>query len=686
MPTTAPIRVPIVGDNRLAKQFQSVVRDAKKLGQGMSRVGGMMTSRLTLPILGAGVAAVKVGADYDYAMRKVQAKVEITTKSIGDLRTQSKELGRTTVHTASQVAGAQEKMAMAGWKSHEVFNALPAVLDLSTASGTELIQTADIASNIMQTFAIKSSEAARVSDVLSTVVAGANVDMEMLADTMKYAGPTAKMFGASMEDTAAAAGFLGNMGIQGTMAGTAMANMFTNLAAPTSRAKTLLKKMGVEVSDKTTGKIKRFNEILGDLSFGMRKLDQAGQLGAIKDIFGKRAMKAAGPAIADFQKMDFALNQFAHTVNNVKPGKAAEMVAVMTGGATGSMKRFTSALEGLGIAFAESGLLDHVSKIAESMAKFMTSLSNLAPETRSFYLKIAGITAIIGPALVVIGKLITIGAGIAGAIGPGGAAIAALTHPVGIATAAIIGLGAAVWYLRDELKPIIDVIKIEVLSVFGELTGAGDDSTSMLMDLGGAVKEVASFFAPFASVLTKVHVKILLLPLKWFINNLKFVAKVASLVFRIFSTGAAVVNELATKIKGFLQPALDIIGYYFDSLKAKIYRVLWPLRKLADMAKEVAVNFDDLFGSSEEGKAIKLEVGNTDLAMKNSKGESEMLGFGRGSYAPMDTGQSALDIKSESKSKVEVEFKNLPPGARVDTAYGDVSVFGDRGEMMEGDL
>lgn len=685
MPTTAPIKVPIVGENKLAKDFQKVTQQARRFGQGLSRIGSTMTSRLTMPLVGAGVAAVKVGSDYDFAMRKVQAKVEITTKSIGDLRTQSKELGRTTVHTAREVAGAQEKMAMAGWKSHEVFNALPAVLDLSTASGTELIQTADIASNIMQTFAINSAEAGRVSDVLSTVVAGANVDMEMLADTMKYAGPSAKMFGASMEDTAAAAGFLGNMGIQGSMAGTAMSNMFINLAAPTGKAADLLRELGTEVSDKTTGKIRNYRDILKDLAVGMTDLGQQKRLAVIKEIFGKRALRAAGPAVADIGKMNSSLESFSRTVNNIKPGKASEMVAIMTGGATGSMKRFTSALEGLGIAFAESGLLDNVSRIAEYLAGFMKGLADLAPETRAFYLRVAGITAIIGPALVIIGKLVAVGATIAGAIGPGGAAIAALTSPVGIAAAAIMGLAGAAWYLRDELEPVIDVVKIELTSAFTDVVGSGGVAKDMLLDLGGAAKQVVSFFAPFASVLTKVHFKILLLPLKAFIKNFKVVARVASLVFRIFSAGAAVVNSLATKVKGFLQPALDKLSYFFDSLKAKIRMVLWPLRKLSETVQGLAIDFDALFSSGDDEKTIKVVGGTNDLGLKNKNGDTENLGMGRGSYTPYEKGGEPLaDMKTPEKAKVEVEFKNMPKDTRVAVASGDVSLWGDTGPLMEG--
>ncbi len=53
-----------------------------------------------------------------------------------------------------------------------------------------------------------------MADVFAVTVTRTNTNVEMLGETMKYAAPVAKAFGASMEETAALAGIMANSGIK----------------------------------------------------------------------------------------------------------------------------------------------------------------------------------------------------------------------------------------------------------------------------------------------------------------------------------------------------------------------------------------------------------------------------------------------------------------------------------------
>ena len=72
-----------------------------------------------------------------------------------------------------------------------------------------------------------------------------NVDLGMLGESFKYAAPLAKAAGWSFEETAAAIGFLGNAGIQGSMAGTGLNNMLATLSDTSSTGGKKLKEFGV---------------------------------------------------------------------------------------------------------------------------------------------------------------------------------------------------------------------------------------------------------------------------------------------------------------------------------------------------------------------------------------------------------------------------------------------------------
>lgn len=88
---------------------------------------------------------------------------------------------------------------------------------------------ADLMTNIMSMYQIPMTEAARVTDDLYTAVTNANISLTDLAQSISYAGADMATAGVDLRQTAAAIGVLGDMGIQGSMAGTSLANMIRYL-------------------------------------------------------------------------------------------------------------------------------------------------------------------------------------------------------------------------------------------------------------------------------------------------------------------------------------------------------------------------------------------------------------------------------------------------------------------------
>lgn len=134
--------------------------------------------------------------------------------------------------TASDVASGQRYLAMAGNK----FDAIKEMI--GPASKLASIFTmpvggkggvADLMTNIMSMYQIPMTEAARVTDDLYTAVTNANISLQDLAQSISYAGADMATAGVDLRQTAAAIGVLGDMGIQGSMAGTSLANMIRYL-------------------------------------------------------------------------------------------------------------------------------------------------------------------------------------------------------------------------------------------------------------------------------------------------------------------------------------------------------------------------------------------------------------------------------------------------------------------------
>ncbi len=172
-----------------AKRASSRVRI---MGERMDSIGGKMRSVGSSVAMTSGIAfgalalslrdAVQVGIDFEKQMSKVQAISGGSAAEIAKLREQAKELGATTVFTASQAADAQGFLAMAGFKVNDIYDAMPGMLSLAAAGQLELGAAADITSNIMSAFALKAKESGHASDVIAYAAANANTNVEQMGE------------------------------------------------------------------------------------------------------------------------------------------------------------------------------------------------------------------------------------------------------------------------------------------------------------------------------------------------------------------------------------------------------------------------------------------------------------------------------------------------------------------------
>ena len=103
------------------------VKDLKNLGDKISGVGTTLTKTVTTPIVGLGTVAVKTAADFDSAMSQVGAVSGATGKDLDALRDKAREMGSKTKFSASEAAEAMNYMAMAGWKTSDIKNAMSGI-------------------------------------------------------------------------------------------------------------------------------------------------------------------------------------------------------------------------------------------------------------------------------------------------------------------------------------------------------------------------------------------------------------------------------------------------------------------------------------------------------------------------------------------------------------------------------
>ena len=298
-------------------------------------------------------------------MSQVKAVSGATGSEFDKLTAKAKEMGATTKFTATQSAEAFNYMAMAGWDSQQMLDGIEGILNLAAASGEDLGTTSDIVTDALTAFGLKASDAAHFSDVLAQSAASANTNVSMMGESFKYVAPIAGAMKYSVEDTSLALGLMANASVKGSMAGTSLKTALANMAAPTDKMATAMKKYGISLTD-SNGNMKTLKGVLDNLRSSLGGLSETEKTAAASTIFGKEAMSGM-LAIINATESDY--NKLAESINNAD-GAASKMSDTMLDNLEGSITLLQSAMDGVKISFGER-LSPYVRGIADWLTEQM---------------------------------------------------------------------------------------------------------------------------------------------------------------------------------------------------------------------------------------------------------------------------------------------------------------------------
>ena len=502
---------------RARERYSRAQETAGKLKTGGAlAIGAAAAGRFLQPAIGFGKE-----------MSRVQALTRIDQNSpqFKALREQALKLGSETQFTAGDAASGQAFLAMAGFTPQAIQAALPGVLSMATAGGMDLGETADIGSNILTQFGLSADQMDRVGDTLTAAFTRTNTDLRALGETMKYAGPVAGKLGISLEQAAAMAGVLANMGIRGSDAGTAMRASLARLASPPKAAAEALKELGVSVSD-AGGKMRPMEDVLADLYKATRKYGEVDRVSFFKDIAGEEAFTSF-MALVDAAG-DGSLPKLRKELEGAR-GEAERTAKVMANNLDGDLKSLSSAWEGLRIRIADliDGPLRSVTQWLTRVVSKVTALAQAHPAlTRQ--LLIAGgallaMTATVGSLSLAIavlaGPLAKLRLGfslltgsmnavrvlpalwgmVTGSVSLLGGAIGALFSPVGLIVAALAGAAVLIWKYWDPIRAFFAGVFSGIMERLTPLRETFERFGPVFDAIGSGISQVFNWFKSLLS-------------------------------------------------------------------------------------------------------------------------------------------------------------------------------------------
>ena len=274
-----------------------------------------------------------------------------------------REVNLVTPLTNKDLSSAARFMAMAGNTNEAIQKMLEPVAQLSGVFGMQAGGkggVADLFTNISMMFGRNledQKEAYAVANELYSVTTSSNTNLQDLAQAITYSGSEMRRAGYGLRETAASIGAMGNYGIQGSAAGTALANMmrYIQLSASGQKAKgaDMLKAVGIDAKSlmDSEGHLIALNDIYYKMYEATKDLDTFSKNQFFYNVFGVRGTReiaamvqmiedAAGGASKYEQIMDNMANA---TANNAL-GKA---YGEWTEGAAGQLAMFRAELDNL---------------------------------------------------------------------------------------------------------------------------------------------------------------------------------------------------------------------------------------------------------------------------------------------------------------------------------------------------
>ncbi len=401
--------VRIGADTRgLNKSLGKVQRNMRSMTANITKLGMSMSKAITLPLALIGAASLKMSVDFEASMSKVKAVSGATGEDFKSLEETAKKLGRTTVFTASEVAGLMLEYAKLGFSSDQINDTTEATLNLAQATGTDLAQAAEVAGATLGGFGLEASETGRVTDVMAAAFSSSALDIDNFQESMKHVAPNAKAAGVSIEEASAMLAVLSKAGIKGGIAGTALRRILQEMQG-------------------TSGTLtERFAEL---------SAQGIGLTGAMDEV-GRRA----GTSLLVLAEGAGEVQELTDSYKDSK-GAAKAMADIMNDTTLGAIKEMTSALSGLAIELGDS-LAPIINKLISLITGLANWFTDLSSGWRKTVIIAATFLAALGPLLIILPKIVVFFGLFKAAVL--GVNIAMLANPFVAAAVAIAAITAAV--------------------------------------------------------------------------------------------------------------------------------------------------------------------------------------------------------------------------------------------------
>ncbi len=516
--------------NKAEKEVKDLDTASKKAGGSMkdmadkmTSVGTKMSMAVTAPMVAAGVAAMKMANDFEFAMASITGLVGISEQEVasmeGSVRDMAVQFGRSGVEAAEGLYF----ITSAGISGADAMGVLEQSLKASAVGLGETMIIADSVSSALNAYGIENLSAAQATDAMVAAVREGKMEADALAGALPRVLPIASSMGVSFEEVSAAFAAMSRNGTDANEAATQIRGILASLLNPTKQAEEQLTAMGLSSqglrqSIKEDGLLSTL-EVLTQ-AFGNNEEAAGIVFGNIRALTG--VMSLFGSATASTEAI------FANLTDNT--GDLDKAFTAMSNTGTFKANQAMAAMKDSLISLGQTIgpiVLPIITTLANALAKVASVFSGLPGPIKTVVVILGGLLAAAGPLLIAVGALakawLALKAAMAtDAIAKATAQLIAM-GPVALAIVGSIALVGAAWYsfsqnakearerqerltealrnagdptvtLTDKTRALVD----EYIKLQGEQAGATSEVEAMAGAQAFVQSELSSLISTFA--------------------------------------------------------------------------------------------------------------------------------------------------------------------------------------------
>jgi len=601
------------------KAMGQVARDLNRTGRSIQAAGRQLNT-LSLPLAGIGALSVKTAIDFETAFTGVRKTVDATEAEFAALRTGIVKMSKEIPASTTRISAVAEAAGQLGIQTKHILSFSRVMIDLGNTTNLSADEAATALARLANITQMPQEQFDRLG---STVVELGNnfatTEAEIVEMGLRLAG-AGKVIGLSEAQILSFATALSSVGIQAEAGGSAFSRVMRDIATAVALGSDKLDEFA-KIAGVSTAEFKRtFEEDAAGalLQFieGLARIEEQGgsaivaldavDLSAIRVSDSLLRLANAGKLTRDA----VAMGTEAWEENTALTKEAELRYETLASQIQVAMNRLSAAAVVIG-----EVLMPHVERAVTAIGELADWFASLSPEVQSAVVKLGAVVAVLGPALILVGQMVTGVAAMIKVFATAKTAAALLASSTGIGAIAL-ALGAAVaaiWHFRDDIASGLAHAWEVAKEVAQRLTDVFKASAKMLLFFWGtSLEELTAVFKTFGGIVVKLF---------------SVVANgVAEFLKYLFESGKALVNDLSrlfARMFDLVVRAFERIEKVAGRFSSRAQKAFGDMRRALDGLRRPIEATTDNFGRQEAAAAsLKEEIESTSSSLGEFKKET----------------------------------------------------------------